>query len=319
VHITVKDLNAFKAGLIDPIAFASNIVFSFSIKNVDILFEELDKLNSSFYKVDIPMGIALDYQLGDFNAPIRTRFYLDTRVTSSLGTGTGVEFEFRNIVQNDIPGSAISSPTIFMVTQSERLGKNSFVTANLGYLPQGKFGLHTRFRNYLAQEKFYLELFYGITRRGYLDQNWNVVNNRNSDATWQAIFNYRWNKFDTDINFRYGTFYAGDLGYKIQLTRQFHEVFFDLFYAQTDIISTGSFGSAQEGIFGFALTIPFGQSKFMKPKSIRARTYDQFYLLYRYSGLSVSGIDINSGNTLFSDIREFYPQILKKGLIKFLR
>lgn len=316
--IPAVDFYAYNEGLLDRYTFASSVYFSIEIDKAESYFNEADRQNLSFYKIDLPVGLALDYLLGDFNAPVQTRAYIDTRVLSTFGRGTEFEFEFRNIVQNDIPGSAISSPTIVKVTQSERLGSNSFISASLGFLPQGKFGLHSRFRNYLAQERFYVELFYGITRRGYLDQNWTVINNRNSDAIWQAIFNYRWNKFDTDINFTYGNFYAGDLGYKLQFTRQFNEVYINLFYARTDILSTGSFGSTEEGIIGFSLTVPFGQSKFMKPTRFRARTNDQFDLLYRYSGFSLSGIDILQGSNVFSDIREFYPEVLRKGLIKHL-
>lgn len=318
VSFSVSDFIAYNNGLISPYVLTSRMKFSFDVDKVETLFSNTGSQNSSFYKVDIPVGVALDYLLGDFNAPVQTRTYVDTRVLSTFGRGTEFEFEFRNIVQNQIPGTAISSPTIVKITQSERLGNNSFITASLGYLPQGKFGLHSRFRNYLAQERFYIEFFYGITRRGYLDQNWNVINNRNSDAIWQAIFNYRWNKFDTDFNFTYGNFYAGDLGYKIQITRQFNEVYVNLFYGRTDILSVGSFGSTEEGIVGFSLTVPFGQSKFLKPTFFRARTNDNFNLLYRYSGFSLSGLDILQGSNIFSDIREFYPEVLRKGLLKHL-
>ena len=317
--LSLNDLNAYNSGLIDHYILASTMQFSIDIDKAESYFKEAERENLSFYKIDVPVGLALDYLLGDFSAPVQTRSYIDTRVISTFGRGTEFEFEFRNIVQNEIPGSAISSPTIVKVTQSERLGKNSFITASLGFLPQGKFGLHSRFRNYLAQERFYVELFYGITRRGYLDQNWTVVNNRNSDAIWQAIFNYRWNKFDTDFNLTYGNFYAGDLGYKFEITRQFNEVYINLFYSRTDILSTGSFGSTEEAIIGFSLTVPFGQSKFIKPKRLRIRTQDRFDLLYRYSGFSLSGIDILQGSNIFSDIREFYPEVLRKGLIKHLK
>jgi hypothetical protein len=317
--VSLDDLIAFQGGLIDHYTLASNMQFSIEIDKIEDYFKDAERLNSSFYKIDVPVGIALDYALGDFNDGLMTRVYVVPRFLSSFGRGSEFEFEFTNIVQNDLPGSAISSPTIAKITQSERIGKNTFVAASLGYLPQGKFGLHTRFRNYLARERFYVEMFYGITRRGYLDNNWEVINNRNTDAVWQAIFNYRWNKFDTDINLTYGTFYAGDLGYKLQITRQFNEVYFNLFYGKTDIVSAGSFGTTEEGIIGFSLTVPFGQSKFMKPTRIRTRTEDQFDLLYRYSGFSYSTIDILSGSNLFSDIREFYPEVLRKGLIKHLR
>lgn len=317
--LSVNDLESYNSGLIDRYTLASSMHFSIDVDKAEGYFKDAERENTSFYKIDVPVGLELDYALGDFNDGLMTRFYINPRVLSTFGRGMDLEFKYQNIVQNDIPGRAISSPIILKMNQSFRLNNNSFLSASLGYLPQNKFGLHTRFRNYLDQERFYVEFLYGITRLGYLNENWAVVNNRNSDAIWQAIFNYRWNKFDTDVNLTYGTFYAGDLGYKLQFTRQFNEVYFNLFYARTDIASAGSFGSQEDGIIGFSLTVPFGQSKFMKPTRIRTRTEDQFDLLYRYSGFSLSGIDIIQGANIFSDIREFYPEVLRKGLMKHLK
>ena len=317
--LSVDDLKAFQSGLIDRYTFATNMQFTIEIDRVEGYFKEAERFNSSFYKIDVPVGVRVDYALGDFRDGFQSRTYINSRVLSTFGRGTEFEFDFLNIVQNDIPGRAISAPVNMKVTQSARFGQNTFLSASLGYLPQGKFGLYTRFRNYLDQERFYLELMYGVTRTGYLDENWVVQNNRNSDAVWQAIFNYRWNKYDTDINLAYGTFAAADLGYKFQVQRQFNEVYYSLFYSRTDLASAGSFNSEEPAIIGFSLTVPFGQSKFMKPGRIRARTEDHFYLLYRYSGFSFSGIDIMYGNDIFSDIREFYPEVLRKGLMKHLK
>ena len=57
----------------------------------------------------------------------------------------------------------------------------------------------------------------------------------------------------------------------------------------------------------------------MKPGYFRARAEDQFYLLYRYSGFSFSGIDEMFANEIFSDIRVFYPEVLRKWLMKHLK
>jgi hypothetical protein len=57
----------------------------------------------------------------------------------------------------------------------------------------------------------------------------------------------------------------------------------------------------------------------MKPGYFRARAEDQFYLLYRYSGFSFSGIDEMFANDIFSDIRVFYPEVLRKWLMKHLK
>jgi hypothetical protein len=317
--LSLIDLESYSRGLIDRYTLATKIQFSMHVDKSETYFKDAKQENTSFYKIDVPVGLELDYVLGDFNDGLMTRFYVNPRVLSTFGRGMDLEFKYQNIVQNDIPGGAVSSPIIFKMNQSFRLNNNSFLSASLGYLPQSKFGLHSRFRNYLDQERFYVEFFYGITRLGYLDENWTPESNRNSDAIWQAIFNYRWNKFDTDVNLTYGTFYAGDIGYKLQFTRQFNEVYFNLYYARTDVLSVGSFGSTEEGIIGFSLTVPFGQSKFMKPTRIRTRTEDRFDLMYRYSGFSLSGIDIIQGANIFSDIREFYPEVLRKGLMKHLK
>lgn len=319
VSFSTTDLENFSTGLIDRQLLISKLNFSIEVDDVDDLFRNFKTFNSSFFKVDVPFGLSLDYSLGDFRDGFQSRTYLNTRVLSTLGRGSAFEFNFLNIVQNDIPGWAISSPVTLKITQSARFGSNTFLSASIGYLPQGKFGLYTRFRNYLDRERFYIEMIYGVNRGGYLDQFWEIQSNRNSDALWQAVFNYRWNKYDTDINLRYGTFASSDLGYKFQIQRQFNEVYFTLFYSRTDIMSLGSFNSEEPAIVGFSLVVPFGQSKYAKPKKIRARTEDSFYLLYRYSGLSLSGIDIMFGNDLLTDIEEFYPEILRKGLIKHFK
>lgn len=318
VTLNLSDLYSFYDSKIEASIFTSELLFSFDVSNWEKLVQTDISENSSFFKLDIPVRLAMDYALGDFDDGIKTRFYLNPILRSNLGPGTSFEFEFQNIVQNDLPGKAISAPIQITLNQSFRFSDTSFLVTSLGYLPQNKFGLNLAYRNYLDSEKFYLELLFGINRLGYLNEDLVIVNNRNSDAYWQANVNYRWNKFDTDFNLTYGTFYAGDLGYKLNITRQLHEVYFSLFYARTDVASSGSFGYSQKGISGFAIQIPFGQSKYMKPKKIRTRSNDYFNILYRYSGFSSSGIDINQGNNLLSDIREFYPEVLRKGVFKFL-
>jgi len=319
VKIRGDVLLLYRDNFIDPIEFANSAHFSFEVDEVERLFKNLAKSNSSFYKVDLPVGINFDYSLGDFEDGFKSRIALKPRIMSVLGKGAEVEFTYNNIVQNDIPGRALSAPSSLKLSQGFRFDESRFLTISAGYLPAERFGFYSRFRNYLDKERFYFELVYGVTRTGYLDQNWFIQNNRNSDALWQVIFNYRWNKYDTDVNLTYGTFLSYDLGYKFQVTRQFNEVYFNLFYARTDLQSTGSFFSSEPGIIGFSIVVPFGQSKYLKPTRFRVRTDDQFSLLYRYSGLSFSAIDVPLGYDLFSDIREFYPEVLRKGLIKYLK
>jgi hypothetical protein len=312
------DLILYRDGSLDRSEFISKIYFSFNVDKVNSILHNSQQTNSSFMKIDNSYGLGFDYALGDFNDGFKSRVILNTMIQSVFSRGLDVHFKFNSVLQNDLPGRALSSPNSFFLSQSFRFLSNSFINLNIGYLPQDRYGLNFRYRNYIQQERFYIEFFSSLTRLGYLDQNWSVISNRNSDAAWQIMFNYRWNKYDTDVNLTYGTFLSGDLGYKVQFTRQFDEIYFNLFYARTDVLSSGSFGSSEEGILGFSIQVPFGQSRYLKPKSFRIRTTEQFNLLYRYSGYSLSGIDINSGQDLLSDIREFYPEVLRSGLMRYL-
>lgn len=318
VSFKANTLLRFAIGDMPKNEFLDSLHITFDVDELDDLFLSIKGDNISFYKIDLPVSLDMDYLLGDFNDGFMSRFYLNPSIFSTLGKGLEFEFEYTNIIQNDIPGSAISYPSILKLTQNSRLNDNKFLAVDFGFLPHNRFGFQARFRNYLASERFFVEFFYSNTRRGYLDQFWVIQNNRDSNSSWQVDFNYRYNKFDTDFRFTYGTFLSGDLGYKFIITRQFNEVYMNLFYARTDLLSTGSFGSREEGIFGFSLTVPFGQSKYLKPKQFRVRTGDKFDLLYRYSGFSFTAVDLDKGASVFSEIIEFYPEIIRKGLYKHL-
>lgn len=79
-----------------------SIIFSFAIDEFETRFKNTESSNKSFYKMDVPIGLALDYALGDFNDGLMTRTYIDSRVLTTFGAGMDLEFKFRNIVQNDL-------------------------------------------------------------------------------------------------------------------------------------------------------------------------------------------------------------------------
>ena len=68
-----------------------------SFSDAETKLKEAEKQNSSFYKIDVPIGLKLDYLLGDFNDGFQSRTYLNSRVLSTFGRGTEFEFDFLNI------------------------------------------------------------------------------------------------------------------------------------------------------------------------------------------------------------------------------
>jgi len=153
----------------------------------------------------------------------------------------------------------------------------------------------------------HVEFNYGMTRYSYLDQDIIPIYRANQQAFYNAAINYRWRKHDLDIRFKYGTFMQNDLGYHFSISRQFEDKFVHLFYKKTNFGEVGG--------FGFVVTLP--QKKYLKPTKVRARLADDFRLNYNYFGNSIAR-SYNTGPSLFSDMPEYYPSVLKKALSKRL-
>jgi hypothetical protein len=148
----------------------------------------------------------------------------------------------------------------------------------------------------------------GLTRKGYLDENFKV----NTDYlvlnnTIKGGLTYRWIKYNTDLSFEYGIFYRQDLGYKISYQRQMGERYIGLFMKKT------SFGD----LVGFNFRVPIGERKHLKPNRIRFRSKEYFELDYNYSGADVAEV-FSIGDNVISQLTEYYPSVLKSALKKIL-
>lgn len=299
--------------------FISSISFSFDVDTLEQLFKDKTRFYSSYFNLDVPVGIDFDYLLGDYYNPIQTRSNFTFRPFLLLGKGSSLNFQwdqpiYNGIISNDFyPGIKA-----LYLNQSYRFENSQFFNFSVGYFSNKSFGIISNYRKYLLNEVLYMEMLFGITRGAFFDEDFRVNSNRDTNSSWQMAVNYRWNQYDTDFSIRYGTFLSGDLGYDISVTKQYHETFIKLFYTRTDLISAGSFNSAEKAILGFALQLPLATKRYSRLKGVRFRSNDSFDFLYRYSGLSYSGIDLGYSNSIVSQIRQFYPEVLSKGLIKYM-
>ena len=66
IKTDLEPLKKYVSGSISYEAWASQANFSLSTDKVHAKFEGQETVNSSFYKADIPVGVNLEYALGDF-------------------------------------------------------------------------------------------------------------------------------------------------------------------------------------------------------------------------------------------------------------
>ena len=297
-------LEALMIGVMSYDDWTQQALFSFSTDRVSRVFEDHPVENSSFYKVDLPVGVFLDYALGNFENGVRIDLNAQPELHTDLGNGLGLNMGYLVHVEDDLFYNNTSYPFIWRFTQNMRLKENQFLNINMGYFSFARFGLHVRYANYVLEERLSFDMQYGITQTGYLDPELKLNQNSNPLHSFTAGLTYRWNKADTDFSFHYGKFILSDIGYRVSVQRQFDEVFIGLFLVKTSVGDN----------LGFNFSAPMMGKKYMKPGRVRVRPADRFDLLYRYTAFNGAGLEYSTGENLMFEIKEYYPQILKKAI-----
>ena len=301
-----KLIAKIKSNALSP-SDVKQIYASLKVDRLERLYSEYEVDNSSFFKFDFQLGFHLDYQLGNFDNGVKEKLYARPNLQTVFGHGTQLNLSHQLVVINDYNTQNYSRPYMAVLSQDYKLPYNGFINAAVGFFEFNRFGYNIRFNKLLSEEMMHVEFNYGMTRYSYLDQDIIPIYRANQQAFYNAAINYRWRKHDLDIRFKYGTFMQNDLGYHFSISRQFEDKFVRLFYKKTNLGEVGG--------FGFVVTLP--QKKYLKPTKVRARLGDDFRLNYNYFGNTIAR-SYNTGPSLFSDMPEYYPSVLKKALSKRL-
>ena len=275
---------------------------------VDALRKELKDtkaINSSFYKLDIPVGISLNYQLGNFDNPIRLKYKLQPELYTTLARGaylTGlynVPFLF-----NDFDNYNESRFISMHASKDIRLPYNTFVNLNAGYFFYNRYGVYIDAFKFFNEEKFKLSFEYKHTQRGVITPDFNFSHYGNYYDIILGGITYRNQKHDSELELKYGQFNLGDMGYNFSFLRQINEVYIGLFLRKSDL----------GNLVGFRFVTPLGFKKHLKPTRVRVRTREYFKLKYNYNGTTPAAYTYDFGEKLFWEIKEYYPSTLKRGL-----
>lgn len=284
-------------------ASLDHIHASLSVDFLDDMFKKHTPLNSPFFKFDFQLGFHLDYQLGNFDNGVKEKLYARPNMQTVFGHGSQLNLSYQMVILNDYNNQNYSRPYMAVLSQDYKLPYNGILNASIGYFGFNRFGYNIKFNKFFNQEMLHIELNYGMSRYSYLNDDVEPIFNPYQQAFYNASINYRWRKHDVDFKFNYGTFMQNDLGYHFSISRQFEEKFIHLFYKKTSLGDVGG--------FGFIATLP--QKRYTKPNRVRLRMADDFALNYNYFGNSIAR-SYNTGPSLFNEIREYYPSVLKKAM-----
>lgn len=307
VHFTRQSWIDFQTGKLTAQEWSQMADFSFEIDRLAKRFEAAKKTNESFKKIDAVVGVGLNYTLGNFDNSIRQKVNIQPELQTIFGPGAVLSGRYNIPTFNELD-QAEPYMILARITQDFRFKNNNFVSVSAGYFTNDRFGVYSRLDRFIDGERLRLRMDFGVTRMGYLNNDFVIENNNTNIYNMSGGIIYRWNKYDTDFSFRYGTFLNTDLGYKARMTRQFKEVYVSLFLNKT------TFGR----IVGFDFRVPIGPKKHLKPKRLRIRTREQFELIYNYVSDTNVAREFFTGSSVLHQIREYYPEVLRKTLAERL-
>lgn len=302
-------LKALVEGRLDYTSWSDQARFGWEVSRLDEVLKEVDLEHKSYRNIDLPIGVQLDYQLGNFDNAVRIKFNVQPEITSVLAKGLTASAMYTMSTWNDLNNSNGSRLVVARLSQDIRVGNHFFMNLTGGAFTRNRLGFVANAQYYLTDsEQWRLQASWAETDYGFFDSSLSLIQVPENYRMYHLGMTYRNRQFHTDVDFRYGRFLFRDEGYKLNITRQIDEVFIGFFIHKSD---TGSQN------VGFEFQVPIGVKKHLKPMAVRPMTREFFYLPYYYSGTGV-GLNFYAGENALLNIKEYYPSTLKRGLEKYL-
>lgn len=283
--------------------------FGWEVSRLDRILKEAPNHNSSYKKIDLPVGVQLDYQLGNFDNAVRVKFNIQPEFSTVLSKGLTASSTYTIPTWNDLDNFNGSRVVIARLSQDIRLGNRVFINITGGAFTRNRLGIVSNMHYYLADtEQWRIHASFSETDFGFFDSSLSLLQVPENYRMYHLGMTYRNRQLHTDIDIRYGRFLFRDEGYKLNMTRQIDEVFIGFFIHKSN---TG------DQNVGFEFQVPVGLKKHLRPMKLRPMTREFFYLPYYYSGTGV-GLNFYAGENTLLNIKEFYPSTLKRALTNYL-
>ena len=278
-----------------------------SIDFTDEKYNPEKTLNNSYFKTDLSLRFQLDYTLGNFDNPIRQRVNFQPYLSTDLSKGVNFE-TYYNVPEFDELGFMEPQVGILRLSNDVKLSKVDFLNMSVGFFNYNRLGLSFDYLKFLYKDNLRWNVHTGITRFGRLNKDLILYYDLSTDlrVDFFSELSYRINKYDMDLSFRYGSYILGDIGYTAQVKRYSGQRFIGLFYKKSN------YGT----MVGFDFNLPIPIRKYNRKLPIRTKLFDHFYLPYNYRSDSDVGMLYYKGENLISRMTDYFPAIIKKGLLK---
>ena len=310
IHTQKNAIDGLISGELSVTEFNGKTRFSFTTRK-----RPKEKVsNSSYLKSDVAVGARTDYLIGNFDNPIRWTPMLLPSFQSTVARGTQINTTYGVVLYDDLYFWEKSRFRYAFASHNGRLPGGIFTRISAGYFEQTQYGIEGHATKFFFGDQLRLDLNLSLTENKFLDKPPTRRAIDKNHFSYGLKATYRYAPLTTDLSIHYGRYIFDDTGYTVLLERQFNEVFIGFFMREVDRQIVGSFGRLYEKNYGFQFTVPIGTKKHLKPWYIRAKTEEQFYLDYNYTGGVDIGRRIHAPGTVIAELEEYYPSTLQKAL-----
>ncbi|MFZ4523310.1 MAG: YjbH domain-containing protein [Bacteroidales bacterium] len=311
VTVSRKQYDHLLTGKLTPAAFSDSVNALLSDHGYKSALRLIKPANSSFNNFDVVVIPQLKFQFGNFTHPLELQFNIAPAVQISFTRGMTatlqVIFPVYNNIIGDPEGNTIR-PGLMVLSQAFRLPYNIFTTVSAGYFTRNRYGVNGEARKYFFNGKLAVSAEIGYT--GQLQLIEGQFNYSEMDVvTWFCDAAYRFAPYDLTLRAGYGRFLNGDMGWRVDVGRQFGEVSIGFFAMRSDGMVNG----------GFNFTVPIPPRRYGTKNRIRLRPASYIPWEYRAKGLPDYGRSFTTGSGTDELMFNMNPDDIRKQLGKHLK
>ena len=256
-------------------------------------------------RLELLIGPALRYQLGNFDYPVQAAVDLQTGWDYLIRPGLSFQGILAWPVLNNYDEKTKPRLERAVLVQDYIHKGRLYASLAAGFFSLNRVGTHLSGRWWLPDERFSLRLDAGLTRFSGLT---GPVRFDIEEKKWTPVLigglEYHWRKYALTLRMSGGRFLYDDEGLMLEAFRNMGEYRFGFFASATTVGKN----------LGFQWAMPLFPARYSRPGRIRIRTANPFPLNYRYRGLNRDGRMYQTGNLLSEQLYGFYPQFFMDGM-----
>jgi len=268
--------------------------------------------NSSLYKVDIVVYPELFFRNYLLSRVYEVVINISPSIEVSLWKGMKLATQVIFPIVNDY-GERYEQirPGFLTLTQTVRLPQRTFLTTSVGTFNNFRWGVDTRVKHFLRDERFSVEGRLGYTGRGYFE-NWTYQHGKKWTLTGNIGANFYWSQYNTLFSVKGERYLMEEYGVRVEMMRHFRHTSIGFYAMKVEHAGHSGFN----GGFVFQVTIPPYKQK--RDKHIPRVVAGDFALKYNSGNEEIYGKSYRS-RAIENELREnnYNPYFIKSELLNY--